>query len=350
MKMPRNRDDRGQNQQHNNLPEQTRSQPTKKRDGRGLLGRNSGAPKLPSSFLPMRAEGRSGEPRKIGPRSASTKKEGCFYSLFFQRKNEWKRCAGEFFASAQSRAAAQQRELEGLHNGEGSIDSPLFLEQLQVFGRLSELKTTIDVGMVKKEKSIYHTLNMLSMDVTKQCLVAEGWCPVFATNQIQNTLQRATNDNNSRIGAIFQRHQGQSYAPLDSSDPFEMEQHIPHSNEEFEFSEVFVHQLIHTIEFVLGAVSNMASYLRLWAFSLAHSELSSVFYDKVLLLAWGFNNVVILIIGIIVFVFATVGVILIMETLSAFLHALRLHWVEFQNKFYEGDGYKFSPFSFATND
>ncbi|KAJ0087270.1 hypothetical protein Patl1_09235 [Pistacia atlantica] len=234
--------------------------------------------------------------------------------------------AGEFFSSAQGRAAAQQRELEAHHSGEGSIDSPLLLEQemitdplkqvklgfvsglvpreksmaferilfratrgnvflkqsvvedsvtdpvsgekveknvfvvfysgeraknkilkicdafganrypftedlgkqfqaiTDVSGRLSELKTTIDVGqvhrsnllrtigyqferwnfLVKKEKSIYHTLNMLSIDVTKKCLVAEGWCPVSATNQIQNALQRATADTNSQIGTIIQ--------------------------------------------------------------------------------------------------------------------------------------------------
>ncbi|KAK4342494.1 hypothetical protein RND71_038310 [Anisodus tanguticus] len=383
----------------------------------------------------------------------------------------------------------------------------------EVSGKLLELKTTVDAGqlhranllqtigyefdqwnlLVKQEKFIYHTLNMLSFDVTKKCLVVEGWCPVYATSQIQNTLHRATLDSNSQIGAIFQVlhttelpptyfrtnkftsafqeivdaygiakyqevnpgvftivtfpflfavisetgdmvyacflqhytssygrrsslvrdattiglikvrdaypfgvdpkwhgtrselpflnslkmkmsnllgvaqmnlgiilsyfnakffqndvnvwHRGQLYAMLDSADDsFELETHDhSHGQEEFEFSEIFVHLLIHTIELVLGAVSNTASYLRL----LAHSELSSVFYDKVLLLAMGFNNIVILIIGIVVFIFATVGVLLVMETLSVFLHAWRLHWVEFQNKFYEGDGYKFSPSSFG---
>jgi V-type H+-transporting ATPase subunit a len=159
---------------------------------------------------------------------------------------------------------------------------------------------------------------------------------------------------------------------------------------------VFIHQIIETIEFVLGCISNTASYLRLWALSLAHAQLAATFWNMVmvkmininkwcvacvhsipcvlLLLLWvpslsrltyhnayqhlapfshssshtnryGFIGVFL---GYYMFAGITLFVLLMMDVLECFLHALRLHWVEFQNKFFHADGYAFVPFSFLT--
>merc|ERR1711972_27680 len=121
--------------------------------------------------------------------------------------------------------------------------------------------------------------------------------------------------------------------------------------EEFEFGEIFIHQIIETIEYVLGTVSHTASYLRIWALSLAHQQLSLVFFQKTLTMglemSFPANGIVLY------FMFAawfgiTLGVLLGMDVLECFLHTLRLHWVEFQSKFYRGGGEKFAPFNIRS--
>lgn len=102
---------------------------------------------------------------------------------------------------------------------------------------------------------------------------------------------------------------------------------------------------------MLGTISNTASYLRLWALSLAHGQLADVFIENTIMPGLSAHSVFATFFGVwigyFMWVSFTIGVLMSMDVMECFLHTLRLHWVEFQNKFYKGQGYKFTPFSFS---
>jgi len=85
---------------------------------------------------------------------------------------------------------------------------------------------------------------------------------------------------------------------------------------------------LHVMEAFIGAGSNTLSYLRIWALNLADFAVKFAFFTSFGIVGAIFGNIL----------------VMILEGLIVFVQTLRLHWVEWFGKFYEGTGHPFAPY------
>ncbi|MEN6379015.1 MAG: V-type ATP synthase subunit I [Methanofastidiosum sp.] len=93
---------------------------------------------------------------------------------------------------------------------------------------------------------------------------------------------------------------------------------------------------------IFGIMSNILSYVRLMAIGLSSVGIAIVINSIVVDIIFPKGGVFVLL-GYSVLIVGHIGNILL-GILACFLHALRLHYVEFFTKFYEGGGIKYKPF------
>jgi len=116
-------------------------------------------------------------------------------------------------------------------------------------------KDSLDFDLIPNQTSTMNTLVLLALISIPSMLFI---VPCFTSGNAQPYKELKDVDDENDGQNNEEDHIQAMMKPLQSR------------SEDHSFDTLFIHSIIETIEYVLGTISNTASYLRLWALSLAH--------------------------------------------------------------------------------
>ncbi|KAJ2688047.1 H(+)-transporting V0 sector ATPase subunit a, partial [Coemansia spiralis] len=105
--------------------------------------------------------------------------------------------------------SSAERRQEDLIDTMSRLDDLQQILENNTVARVNELTSVSEqintwFTVVRKEKAIYHTLNLFNYDANRNCLIAEGWCATNDIPAIQSALHLATEDAGSNVPTVLQ--------------------------------------------------------------------------------------------------------------------------------------------------
>ena len=121
--------------------------------------------------------------------------------------------------------------------------------------------STLEDPLYPGQKQVQNTLLLIALICVPWLLLMKPLYLRWENSRAQDAGYTGIVDHDTRI--VLDEEADANDGRDDDSIIAEMENHDT-EHEGFEFGEVMIHQVIHTIEFCLNCVSHTASYLRLW--------------------------------------------------------------------------------------